>query len=120
MKIDISRAWVDITEIGFGTTMLCCFAREFLAPVGFLTCQRYGVQDGKSAASISHLYVIPEWRRNGVAKRLLSELAAQTQILITGVGSEDGGKALIQSFGFTYDKLSGHWIYREKTSKTRK
>lgn len=81
-------------------------------PVGLAWVTRSGDWLGRIVSNVGHVYVLPAVRRKGIARRLLLRILTDSDLLVTPSGSEEGGKALLDSMGFVWDKLAGVWRLR--------
>lgn len=50
---------------------------------------------------------------------LFRELLKHYDVLMTQDGSDTGGEALLKSFGFTLDPVTGVWFYTKKVKHVK-
>jgi hypothetical protein len=98
-------SWVDLEQ---GVWMYVCRSPKHNCPLGFL----YGMALGKTFF-IMGIYT-PHWaRRKGVATLLCDHLSLIFSTLMTQEGSQDGGKAFLEKYGFRHDDKMD-WIYQKQ------
>lgn len=110
--LDLSKCLVDVNMIGFGITLYSCFNREFVGPLGLAWTVDYKVEGGTKMADLLWVYTLPPYRRRGIARLLLETISSRRDAVMTGTGTDEGGRALIESVGFRYLESASRWLLR--------
>lgn len=103
---------VKFAAVGFGCQQASLWVEEFAAPAAVVWYREAG--PGGSVLQIAHTFTLIFFRRRGLMRRLFDELARaypRATHMATSGGTEDGGQAFLQAYGFKPAKPWGH-VYR--------
>ena len=118
IKVDFADSWFTWTTIGFGVTQAMLFVKQQATPIGFVWGIWFGAGNaGKERFEVTQSFTIPWARRQGVRTRINDEIfrLTQIQIITTQNGSDDGGKAFMENYGYELNQEIGLWsITKEK------
>jgi len=84
-----------------------------LYPVGIVWVAFTKTQNDLVVGLLLHAMTIPLARRTGVCTAIFSSIIEDCDIMIGAVGSVEGGKAVMQKFGFILDPKVDMWIYKK-------
>jgi len=115
---DVSKAYVEWKEIGFGVTMYLCFVRSNCGPVGFVWGLPFGKGQGqKSRFEVLGSYVVPAYRRNGIRTLLNQKILEHSDVITSQIGSAEGGAMFMRDTGYRLDERIGVWV-KNKSKKS--
>lgn len=122
MKIDvqIDSCWVSRNQIGFGVTQFSCFSPVAPQPVGVVWAMCSGPGDaGKSHCEVCESYVLSWARRQGVRSLINEKIFTDygSDVILTILGSVDGGKAFMLNAGYRLDQSTGLWVLTKRKWK---
>ena len=102
------------SELPTGIIQYTAWANKWDVPVGLVWVKFRTNHEEEKVAEILHCYTIEWARRYGVCKFVFNSIlkSSDVDLLITQNGSDTGGQAVIQAFGFQYNKDVGLWYFR--------
>ena len=115
-KVDHSKCDYDWVDMHHGLWMMTYKPRDTDIPVGMIWGKTFN--NGK----IFYVYgcYVPMWaRRQGVMREMHNILIANYPTLMTGNGSDEGGKQFIKAFGYREHPIYGLSVTKVKKNATR-
>ena len=119
MRIDLTNARIERTNIGNGVWQYTCFVKETIHPLGWGQVV-FSKAGDKILAEVLFVYVIEKARGSGITEMIQYSLFKDCDIIVSGQGTKEGENKK-RRLGWQYNKeINLYYIICPKNKKEEK
>jgi len=104
---------LSIYKIDLNICQYTCYSSQYDTPIGFVWVRFESGEHGKKKANILNCYTVEWARRSGVCRFLYNCVRDHSDIMVTNIGSDSGGRNFLENYGFKYVEDTMTWAFKK-------